>query len=123
MVDNPQPVKSENMFMQISFPCWCPNRIKKQSLFSTQGSVLSNSHLMSTPQTSVQSSTKHFPKLTRPTTINDQSGMQRSRNLQKQTYKNAVWYLVVLGICWLPDKVTLILNLTHLLNLDAELCY
>ena len=32
-------------------------------------------------------------------------------------------YLVVLGICWLPDKVTLILNLTHLLNLDAELCY
>ena len=30
---------------------------------------------------------------------------------------------MVLGICWLPDKVTLILNLTHLLNLDAELCY
>ena len=67
---------------------------KKQSLFSAQESILSNSRLMnevSTPQTSVQSSTKHFPKLTRPTTINDQSGMQRSRNLQKQTYKNAVW--------------------------------
>ena len=70
------------------------NHGKKQSLFSAQESILSNSRLMndvSTPQTSVPSSTKHFPKLTRPTTINDQSGMQRSRNLQKQTYKNAVW--------------------------------
>ena len=67
------------------------NQGKKQSLFSAQESILSNSRLMNEPQTSVQSSTKHFPKLTRPTTINDQSGMQRSRNLQKQTYKNAVW--------------------------------
>ena len=59
------------------------------------------------------------------------------RKIENFTFKNEFWfskkcqrcrnfifrYLVVLGICWLPDKVTLILNLTHLLNLDAELCY
>ena len=49
--------------------------------------------------------------------------MARNNQQQKQMNKNVIWYLIVLAICYLPDRLTMVLNLTGQLNLDAELCH
>ena len=49
--------------------------------------------------------------------------MARNNQQQKQMYKNVVWYLIVLAVCYLPDRLTMVLNLLGKLDLDAELCH
>ena len=51
------------------------------------------------------------------------TGMARNNQQQKQMYKNVVWYLIVLAVCYLPDRLTMVLNLLGKLDLDAELCH